>query len=693
MTKRPLVVAALSFVAGIVLAVFRIKTAYILPICSIAVLWAILCRRKIIIMAAVIFIFTVFGMLRFESAERIRNETEFKYASRTYDGEILITDFSDNKKVTAEIFDEGKRVKIYLSMKECPKLLPGDIVRSKITLSGISRSKTQKSDFGAYLAGKGTYLYAKGETLTLISQYTKGIRGGVFAVRRYVRETAENAFSGDVLALFCAMVLGDKSLITKELDTALQGAGINHIAVVSGMHLSIMIAAQMLLLNKLFGKKRIGAFFAVLCAFFITLVTGAGASVVRALVMCAVYQLSRILYRENDTINSLFLTFLVMIVFNPYLALNAGLILSVLSVLGIVLYNEKAERVCAKVMPMTFAKTCAVTISAQLGVNLAVIYYFGIITPYAIITNLLVFPFATAIVPLGMVYVLVCNIPVIGIICEAVIEFLSEAIIFISEAVCALPAAITPIGSLGAVLFIAWIFMLTVIYLYPVHIKRLGVISAVFAAVFCTVLVIQNVNDTSLSMQFLNYGTKCSSLISNEKDAILIGCADAYDVKALMENKGIDNIAGGILTDKDYEEMFLLAQNGEVDTVVFPENIFSREETEKLRQSARENNVNLIPLAHKEPAIIGDMMIDYPGSNENAAVRIEYDNKTFITLQSYSGKEIEELEKKGVTFDCDVLKLPYTIMHKGADVTTLTRGKILQKENKFSIKNQVQCRK
>ncbi|MBQ6937629.1 MAG: hypothetical protein IJN36_03855, partial [Clostridia bacterium] len=173
MTKRPLVVAALSFVAGIVLAVFRIKTAYILPICSIAVLWAILCRRKIIIMAAVIFIFTVFGMLRFESAERIRNETEFKYASRTYDGEILITDFSDNKKVTAEIFDEGKRVKIYLSMKECPKLLPGDIVRSKITLSGISRSKTQKSDFGAYLAGKGTYLYAKGETLTLISQYTK----------------------------------------------------------------------------------------------------------------------------------------------------------------------------------------------------------------------------------------------------------------------------------------------------------------------------------------------------------------------------------------------------------------------------------------------------------------------------------------------------------------------------------------
>ncbi len=687
MTKRPLLVAALSFLAGIALAVFQIKTAYILPICLSAVLWAILCRRKIIIMIAVISLFVVLGMLRLESAERNRNKAEFKYAARTYDGEILITDFSDNNKVAAEFLDEGKRVKIYLSLKECPTLMPGDIVRSKISLSGISRSKTQKCDFGAYLAGKRTYLYAKGETLTLTSQYTKGIRGWVFSVRRYVRQMAENSFSGDVLALFCAMVLGDKSLINKALDTALQGAGIKHIAVVSGMHLSIMIAAQMFLLSKLFGKKRIGALFAVLGAIFITLVTGAGASVVRALVMCVIYQLSRIVYRENDAINSLFLTLLVMIVFNPYLALNAGLILSVLSVLGIVLYNEKIQKLCSKVMPIPFANTCSVTISAQLGVNLAVIYYFGIITPYAIITNLLVFPFATAIVPLGMVYVIVCNIPVIGFVCKAVIEFLSEAILFISEAVCVLPGAITPIGNLGAVLFIAWIFMLTVIYLYPVHIKRLGVISAVFTAVFCTVLVMQNVGDTSLSMQFLNYGTRCSSIISNGKNTVLIGCEDAYDVQELMENKGIDTISGGILTDKDYEEMFLLAQNGEIDTVIFPENTFSREETEKIRQSARENNVHLISLSDKEPAIIAGMMIDYPESNENAAVRIEYDNKTFISLQGYSGADIESILQEGVTFECDVLKLPFAIFHKETDVAKLTNGKILQKENKFSIKN------
>ena len=690
MTQRPLVVAALSFIAGIALAVFQIKTAYILPICFIAVLWAILCRRKIIIMWAVICLFVLFGILRLESAERIRNDTEFKYASRTYDGEILITDFSDNNKVSAEIFDEGKRVKIYLSIKECPDLLPGDIVRAKITFSGISRSKTQKSDFGAYLAGKGVYLYAKAETLTLTSQYTKGIRGGVFSIRRHMRQVAQNAFSGDSLALFCAMVLGDKSLISEDLETALQGAGINHIAVVSGMHLSIMIAFQMLLLNKLFGRKRAGTLFAVLGAIFITLVTGTGASVVRALIMCVIYQLSRVLYRENDAINSLFLTLFAMVVFNPYLILNAGLILSVLSVLGIVLYNEKIQKSCAKVMPMPFAKSCAVTISAQLGVNLAVIYYFGIITPYSLITNMLVFPFATAIVPLGMVYVIVCNIHAIGMLFKAIIEFLAEGITFISEAVCALPGAITPIGGLGAVLFIAWIFMLAVIYLYPVHIKRMGVISAVFAAVFCTVLAMENVSDTSLSMQFLNYGTTSSSIISNGKNAILIGCVDAYDVQELMENKGIESLSGGILTGKDYEEMLLLAQNGEIRTVLFPENAFSREETEKITQSARENNVNLIPLADKEPAIIGDMMIDYPVSNENAAVRIEYGNKTFITLQGYSGREIEEMAMKGITFDCDVLKLPYTILHKETDLTTLTSGKILQKENKFSIKNQVQ---
>ena len=686
-SKRPLCVAALSFIGGIALAVFDIKIIYILPICLLVVLLAILCRRKIIIMAGVISLFAVLGMLRLEGAEHIRNDALFKYDSRTYDGEILITDFSDNNKVYAEFLDEGKRVKIYLSLKECSQLLPGDIVRGKITLSGISGSKSQKSDFSTYLAGKGVYLYAKGEKLALTSQYTMGIRGSVFFLRRYMRQIAQNAFSGDVLALFCAMVQGDKSLISQELNTVLQGAGINHIAVVSGMHLSIMISAQMIFLNKLFGKKRIGALFAVFGALFITLITGAGATVVRALIMCVIYQLSRVLYRENDAINSLFLTLLAMTAFNPYLALNAGLILSVLSVLGIILYNEKIQKVCANVMPMPFAKACAVTISAQLGVNLAVIYYFGIITPYALVTNLLVFPFATAIVPLGMMYVGVSTIPKLGALLEIIIEFLADAIIFLSEAVCALPAAITPIGNLGVILLIVWIFMLAVIYLYPVHIKKAGVLSAVFAAVFCTVLVMENVSGTSLSMHFLNYGAKSSSIISNGKEAVLIGCADAYDVQEIVKNKGIKNVCTGILTGKDYEEMFLFAQNGEIDTLIFPENIFSREETEKITETARENKVHLIALSEKENVIIGDMMIDYPESNENAAVRIEYDNKTFISLQGCSSREIEKMEKEAVAFDCDVLKLPYTIMHEDTDVKTLTNGKILQKENKFSIKN------
>lgn len=691
MTKRPLLIAALSFIGGIALAISDIKTVYILSLCLCLVLLVFLCGRKMLIPAVVICLFAALGMLRMENAERIRSAAEFKYASRTYDGEILITDFSDNKRVGAELSDEGKRVKVYLSAEECPDLYPGDIVRGKVTLSGVSRSKSQNSDFGAYLAGKGIYLYAKGEKLTLSAQYEKGLRAAVFSVRRYVREIGERDFSGDVCALFCAMVLGDKSLISEELNTALQGAGINHIAVVSGMHLSIVIALQMFLVNRLFGKRRIGAIIAALGALFITFVTGAGASVVRALVMCVIYQLSRMTYRENDAISSLSLTVLVMTAFNPYIILNAGLVLSVLSVLGIVLYSEKLQKGCSLIMPSPFANACAVTISAQLAVNVAVIYYFGIITPYALISNLLVFPFATAIVPVGMVYVLLCNIPVMAELLELIIKFFAEAIIFVSESVCALPGAITPTGNLGIVLFLAWIFLPVAIYLYPEHIKKMGAVSAAFAAALCVTVTMNAVSEEGLQMYFLNYGSGSSSIISNRENALLVGCVDSYDVQEFKDNKGIKRFCGGILTDKNYEEMLLLAQNGMIDTLVIPENIFSEEETEKITQSTQENCVRLISLSEEERIILGDMLIDYielsTESNACAAVRIDYDTNVFISLQGYSGADIERMLQEGVTLECDALKLPFAVFHEETDASQLTKGKILQKENKFSIKN------
>ena len=691
MTKRPLLIAALSFIWGIVLAVFDVKTAYILPVCLCLMLLVFWRKRKMTVFIAFICLFALLGSFRMERAERTRSIAEFKYASRTYDGEILITDFSDNKKVTAEFSDEGKRVRIYLSAKESPDLYPGDIVRGKFTLSGVSRSKSNKSDFGTYLAGKGIYLYAKAEKLSLISQYTKGIRAMVFSVRRYAREVAQNSFSGDVLALFCAMVMGDKSLISEELNIALQGAGINHIAVVSGMHLSIMIALQMFFVQKIFGKRRIGAPIAVLGALFITLVTGAGASVVRALVMCMIYQLSRVVYRENDAISSLSLTVLVMTALNPYVILNAGLILSALSVLGIVLYSEKIQKGCDLLIPSPFSNACSVTISAQLAVFGAVIYYFGIITPYALISNLLIAPFATAIVPVGMAYVLLCNVPVIDAFLAFIIKFFAEATIFISESVCALPGAITPIGNLGIVLFAAWVFMLLAIYLYPKHIKRIGALSAKFAAVFCVIVTMDAATEGRLDMYFLNYGKGSSSIISNGENTLLIGCVDAYDVEEFKENKGIKNFSCAILSDTDYEEMLPLAQSGLIDTLVIPKDIFTREETEKIEQSARESNLHLISLGEKEDIIIGDMIIDYPNlpvkSNDGAAVRIEYDTDIFISLQSYGGRDIEKLLQEGIELECDALKLPFAIFHKETDVDRLTSGKILQKENKFSIKN------
>ena len=139
------------------------------------------------------------------------------------------------------------------------------------------------------------------------------------------------------------VLLGDKNLMDDEIKSNFKAIGISHLLAVSGLHASVIATAifALLQMTKL-SKKWVSLLTCVAIVCFMAL-TGFSASVTRAGIMLIMFYLSKFFYVKSDSLNSLGLATFVITMFNPFAAGDLGLLMSVLSTLGIILFEDKFE--------------------------------------------------------------------------------------------------------------------------------------------------------------------------------------------------------------------------------------------------------------------------------------------------------------------------------------------------------------
>ncbi len=135
-----------------------------------------------------------------------------------------------------------------------------------------------------------------------------------------------------------ALLTGRRDGISDRLDGQLRRSGTLHVVAVSGMHVSILTAALLLLLGN---RRRLGALVALPLIWCFSLAVGMTASVVRAAVMQTVLLLAPILRRENDPPTSLLAALMVLVLPNPRAVLDVGLQLSFASAAGLLLFSRR----------------------------------------------------------------------------------------------------------------------------------------------------------------------------------------------------------------------------------------------------------------------------------------------------------------------------------------------------------------
>ena len=204
-------------------------------------------------------------------------------------------------------------------------------------------------------------------------------------------------------ALLSAILLGERAGLSQDIKDLFVKTGTIHILAISGLHIGLIAFILIALLRSSRLPRRLTFILTIFLLISYALLSGARPSVVRATIMAVIILLGLVINREPKIYNSLGLAALVILIFNPRYLFDAGFQLSFLSVVSIVYFTPKIEKFFPARRGIFFylIRAFAVSLSAWIGIAPLAAYYFNIVSPVAILANLMVIPCLFLVVSAG----------------------------------------------------------------------------------------------------------------------------------------------------------------------------------------------------------------------------------------------------------------------------------------------------
>ncbi|WP_329805988.1 ComEC/Rec2 family competence protein [Flavobacterium facile] len=217
-----------------------------------------------------------------------------------------------------------------------------------------------------------------------------------------------DSFKSDNYNLLMALLFGEKTELSKELSNNYTQAGIIHILAISGLHIAL-IYGIVLWLTKPLQRLKKGKVYIFLISlsvlWFYAVLAGFSASIVRAAVMFSIIALAKILNRQSNIYNSLALSALFLLLYNPNYLFDVGFQLSFAAVLSIVIFQPFVRKYSySKYYVIRETKSLLlISLVAQIGVLPLTLYYFGQFPLLFLVANLIAIPLSSIILVVGLV--------------------------------------------------------------------------------------------------------------------------------------------------------------------------------------------------------------------------------------------------------------------------------------------------
>ena len=360
--KRPILIALIGYIIGIIWELY-LKTSIAPVIIIIIVIYMIItykihhtsiiveadlsknfvkqnsliqtCNNRISITVLILLITSILISNTLTSYLNKKYETIYKKISteeQTYIGTII----SDAKKgqyktsytikiesINGDIKYKDIKLIVNIPNKENIKLEYGNKIKFRGNYNAPEVQRNYKGfDYSEYLKTLkiyGTISYTESEIKTLKTQNINNVKLITHKISKKIENNIKEIIKGKEGGLLIGILLGNNENIEEEIKEDFRNSGIYHILAVSGAHMSYVILGITHFLDK---------------------ITNTSISVIRAGIMGIITLGASFFYKRKDTINSVCLSMLIILIYNPYSINSISFQLSYGGVIGILLLNK-----------------------------------------------------------------------------------------------------------------------------------------------------------------------------------------------------------------------------------------------------------------------------------------------------------------------------------------------------------------
>lgn len=227
-------------------------------------------------------------------------------------------------------------------------------------------------------------------------------------VRKYILEIFDNLFitEENLYAFSRAAVLGEKAEVSKDMKDKFKYTGLAHLIVISGTHISLVVIGIVKILDGLSLGYRFKYLMALVALTFYCALIGFSPGILRAYIMGAMMILARILFEQEDSKKSLLVSFIVIIVLNPYSLFDISMQLSYAAVVAIIFINPEfkkiyQEKILDKIKNEVLRNTVDLiflSLTIQITSIPLFLYYFEKLPLFSFLLNIVGIPIGTVVI-------------------------------------------------------------------------------------------------------------------------------------------------------------------------------------------------------------------------------------------------------------------------------------------------------
>ena len=294
----------------------------------------------------------------------------------------------------------AEKIQITIRQEIPENILPGSFLVVSGNLEEFPGARNPgEYDRRRYMACRHCYYQIRDAKVLQSGKSSRPVQAFLFRLKDRFASVLESS-AGEDAAEFLAIALGDRTEFADETRMLYQMAGVFHVFVISGLHISVIgLGLYELLLRRLGLGIRLSGFFAGSVLLLYGMMTGGGISTIRAVSMFLLLILSRILGRIYDMLTALAFSGILLLVESPGYLYDPGFLLSFSAVTGTAVLYPCLMEIWNACVPaersrrlISVRKSLMLSLSVQLMSLPVVLHSYGEVSLAGPVLNLLIIP-------------------------------------------------------------------------------------------------------------------------------------------------------------------------------------------------------------------------------------------------------------------------------------------------------------